>query len=84
MLTEVEKENIASNANMIVNGYAFTRMEDGNIRVVSLHGASHACVIRPNGEMLESNMDDIELAYVIKKWQADRKYMGEDMYAEVL
>lgn len=51
-------EEIADKADMIINGYAFTK--DGDyIRVLNLNCVNHAAVIL-NGKIVETNMDDIE------------------------
>ncbi len=63
---------------MIVGGYAFSLMADGNIRVMALHGDNHACIIRTNGEVLETNMDDIELAIADKYWQRNKQLLMEE------
>lgn len=39
---------------MIVGGYAFSKMDDRNIRIVGLNSPNHALVICPNGEILET------------------------------
>lgn len=75
--------DIAHSADMIVAGYAFTRMDGGNIRIVSIHPPYHAAVIRVDGEMLETNMDDIEFSIVMDYWHRNKKHM-EEQYSEVL
>ncbi len=49
---------IADAAEMIVNGYAFTK-DDKNIKVLNLNKPDRAALIRKNGEVLEMSMDDI-------------------------
>lgn len=83
MNSKIDINEIVGSAAMIVAGYAFLRMEDGNVRVISIHPPYHAVVIRPNGEMLETSMDDIELSIVSDYWQRNKKNM-EEQYAEVL
>lgn len=60
-MNENERIAIAESANMIVGGYAFSLTEDNFIRIVDLHAPFHALVINKNGEVLETNMDDIEI-----------------------
>ena len=48
---------------MIVNGYAFT-LDRGAVRVLNLNSPDRAAVFSPDGEMLETSMDDIELCIV--------------------
>lgn len=67
-------------ANMIVCGYAFTKTEDLNIRVLNLKEPHHALVMSPKGEVLETTMDDVELSIVEEYWKKNKKYM-EERYA---
>lgn len=64
-MNSAELKRAALEAEFIVNGYAFSRVADGNYRVLNLNnrGAS-AAVLTEAGEMLEANMDDIELGIV--------------------
>ncbi len=58
-------ESVAIGADFIVNGYAFTKTEDGNYRALSLNNEGRtAALLSQAGEMLETNMDDIELGIV--------------------
>lgn len=82
-MTEREINNIANEALMIVCGYAFTQNEDGFMRVVNLHAPHHALVMTNEGEVLETNMDDIEISIVRKYWNRN-KNMVEINYAQVL
>lgn len=68
---------------MIVCGYAFTPNEDGFIRVVNLHTPHHALVMTNDGEVLETNMDDIEISIVRKYWNRNKNIV-EKAYAQVL
>ncbi len=65
---------------MIVGGYAFSQTEDNFIRIVNLHAPFHALVIAQDGEVLETNMDDIEINIVLKYWNRNKKVM-EEVYA---
>lgn len=78
MIDENRLQQIAESSKMIVGGYAFTPMSDGQIRVVALHGDNHACVMKENGEVIETNMDDIELAIVTKYWQRNKQLLKEE------
>jgi len=77
-------DDIVSSAKMIVAGYAFLPKDGGNISIVSIHPPYHAALIRPDGEMLETSMDNIELSIVMDYWQRNKKYMEVEHYAEVL
>ena len=65
---------IADNADVIVNGYAFTKSND-RISVLNLNKPDRAAVLRPSGEVLETSMDDIELSIVTEYLQRNVKYM---------
>ncbi len=77
MMTNNEINQLAQSALMIVGGYAFCPFENGNIRVVGLYAPNHVSVIRQNGEILETNMNDIELDIVSGYWQRNRCFVEE-------
>lgn len=59
----IDYKAVADAANMIINGYAFTR--DGlNIKVLNLNNPEMAMVLDENGEVLETTMCDIEIQIV--------------------
>ena len=65
---------VADAAEVIVNGYAFTK--DGtNVKVLNLNRADRAAVLSQDGEVLETSMDDVELDIVIDYYRRNRKYM---------
>lgn len=67
---------VADAAEVIVNGYAFTK--DGeNVRVLNLNNPEKAAYLSQTGEVLETSMDDIELEIVLEYYQKNRKYMEE-------
>ena len=53
-------KQIADQADMIINGYAFTR-EENRIRILNLNNPEKALVISEDGTVLETTMDDIEI-----------------------
>lgn len=55
-------KTIADKADVIINGYAFTRNED-RIQVLNLNSPDKAAVFSSDGLMLETTMDDIELSH---------------------
>lgn len=65
---------IADEADVIINGYAFTRNGD-NISVLNLNRPDKAALMSYDGIVLETSMDDIELAIVQKYLQRVLKYM---------
>lgn len=68
---------ICSEADMIVCGYAFTKTEDSDVRILDLKEPHHALLMSSQGEILETTMDDIELSIVEEYWNKNKKYMKE-------
>ena len=67
---------IADAADIIVNGYAFTREED-RIHVLNLNCPDKAVVFSVDGEVLETTMDDIELSIARRYLLQNQKYMED-------
>lgn len=67
---------VADKADVIVNGYAFTK-SDKNVKVLNLNHMDRAAVLSQDGEILETSMDDIELDIVLDYYKKNRKYMEE-------
>ena len=76
MLT-LDIKKIADGAELIVNGYAFTKCDLG-YRVLNLDCPEQAAVISANGEILETTMDDIGIQIVKDFFAKNQKYMEED------
>ena len=70
-------KEIADKADMIVNGYAFTR-ENNQIRILNLKNLEKALVISEDGKVLETTMDDIEIRIVLDYWNSDCKFMENE------
>ena len=67
---------IADKADVIINGYAFTREEDG-IHVLNLNSPDKAVVFNEDGDVLETTMDDIELSIASRYLQQNLKYIED-------
>ena len=67
-------KTIADKADVIINGYAFTREDDG-IHVLNLNSPNKAVVFTADGDVLETTMDDIELSIASRYLQQNLKYM---------
>ena len=65
---------IANEADVIVNGYAFTRSGQ-NISVLNLNQPDCAALMSRSGDVLETSMDDIELIIVQDYLLRNLKYM---------
>ena len=70
-------KEIADRADMIVNGYAFTR-ENDQIKILNLNNTEKALDISADGEVLETTMDDIEIQIVLDYWEEDREFMEDE------
>lgn len=70
-----ELMKICSTADMVVCGYAFTKTAESNVRVLDLREPHHALVLSPQGDVLETTMDDVELSLVCGYWNKNRKYI---------
>ena len=67
---------VADAAEVIVNGYAFTKTGE-NVKVLNLNRPEKAAYLSQSGEVLETSMDDVELDIVLDYYQKNRKYMEE-------
>ena len=68
-------EQLVDASFVIINGYALQKIEKG-IQVVNIHKPDHAAVFSEKGELLETNMDDIEAQQI----QQFIKENYEEMY----
>lgn len=72
-MNKEELETISSNADMIVCGYAFSKTEDSNIRIIDLREPHHATVLSNEGEVLETTMEDVELNIILDLWKKNKR-----------
>ena len=74
-MMSLDIKDIADKADMIINGYAFTR--DGEyIRILNLEHVNHAAVIF-NNRIIETNMDDIEARIVLDYYSNNKQFMED-------
>lgn len=73
-MTEIVK--VAEQADMIINGYAFTK-EGNDIRVLNLNNPEKAVVLDSAGNVMETSMDDIEIHIVKRYLENNREFMEE-------
>ena len=73
-MSENELKRIADDAAMIVKGYAFS-YKDNFISVLNLNNPSRAMLISKDGDIIESNTDEIEEALILKIWNEDKEFM---------
>ncbi len=68
---------VADAANIVVNGYAFTVKGD-RVHVLNLNRPVSACVLSTDGDVLETSMDDIEIAIVQDYYDRNREFMEDE------
>lgn len=70
----IDVMEVADRADMIINGYAFTK-ENDFIRVLNLNNSDKAVIIDKYGEVLGTSMDDIEIQIVKTYWNKNKELM---------
>ncbi len=74
----LDREKLADEADIIINGYAFFKHELG-AQILNLNNMVNAAVFSRENEMLETTMDDIELAIVKDYLERSWKYMENNI-----
>ena len=70
---QLNVKEVADKADMIINGYAFTK--DGDyVRVLNLDHLNHAAVILKD-KLVETNMDDVESQIVFDYYKDNLQFM---------
>lgn len=72
----IDVMQVADNADMIINGYAFTKT-DKYVRVLNLNNPEKAVMIDLTGDVLETSMDDIEIQIVRTYWEKNKELVEE-------
>ena len=72
-MSEEKKKEIADAADMVVNGYAYTRNGD-NIRVLNLR-TGRAALITSGHMVSETNMDDMDLGVAMRYLIENEQFM---------
>jgi hypothetical protein len=67
---------VADEADLIVNGYAFTKCTEG-YRILNLNRPERAMVLSKTGETLETTMDDIEIKIVKDYFEKNKQFMED-------
>ena len=76
-MPEKKIREIADKAKLIVNGYAFSELEDGLISILNLNHPDCAMVVRRDGEIIETNMDPIEQKIVLELCCKNLQFMED-------
>ena len=77
-MPEKELQKIAENAKIIVNGYAFSKRDDGFISILNLDHPDCAMVISKELEIIETNMDEIEQEIVLSLAKRNIAFLEDD------
>ncbi len=72
-MPEAMAKEIADKADLIVNGYAFTKTE-GGIRVLNLRNGKATLFVGGN-EVCETTMDDMDLSLALRYLVENKKFM---------
>jgi hypothetical protein len=72
-MPEAKMKEIADAADMVVNGYAYTRNDD-NIRVLNLR-TGKAAFVTSGHEVSETNMDDLDLGVAMRYLIENEQFM---------
>lgn len=72
----IDVMQVADNADMIINGYAFTKA-DKYVRVLNLNNPEKAVMIDETGDVMETSMDDIEIQIVKTYWEKNKGLVEE-------
>ena len=76
-MPEKRVREIADKAKIIVNGYAFSELEDGLISILNLNHPDCAMVVKRDGEIIETNMDPIEQKIVLELCCKNLQFMED-------
>ena len=77
-MPDKELQKIAENAKIIVNGYAFSKRDDGFISILNLDHPDCAMVISKELEIIETNMDEIEQGIVLSLAKRNLAFLEDD------
>ena len=77
-MPEKELQKIAENAKIIVNGYAFSKRDDGFISILNLDHPDCAMVISKELDIIETNMDEIEQEIVLSLAKRNLSFLEDD------
>lgn len=76
---EINIDDLADKATIIVQGYAFLPTKEDYWQVVNLHNATRVAIIY-KGEIFETNMNDSEISQVMMFYSQNKEFLG-DSYA---
>ena len=69
-------QSVADNADMIINGYAFTK-DNENIRILNLNNSKKSLYLNKDGKVINTSMDDIEIG-IVKQYYLKNAILMEE------
>ncbi|MBR2037066.1 MAG: hypothetical protein IKJ15_02930 [Lachnospiraceae bacterium] len=69
-------QSVADNADMIINGYAFTK-DNENIRILNLNNNKKSLYLNKDGKVINTSMDDIEIG-IVKQYYLKNAILMEE------
>lgn len=73
--------DIADKVDVIINGYAFARAEEGYV-IINVDSPKFTLVLSEEGKVLETTMDDKEIEMVKNIFYRNKKYMSDENFDE--
>ena len=73
----IKMKQIADNAEVIINGYAFSKCDLG-FSIINLNAENSSAIFSNDNEMIETSMNDIELSIAYDYLLKSKKYMKDD------
>lgn len=76
-MTELEIKKLADDADMIVDWYAFFRQEN-SVKIINLQNPHNVLILSQNGNVLETNMPNLEVVLVKQYYDENREFLLEE------
>ena len=76
-MSDLNVKEIADKANFIASGYAFTTKDNGFVSVLNLEHPECAIVLNRDGEIIETNMDQIEQQIVLEIFNRNLEFLED-------
>ncbi len=74
---ELSQAVLSNNGELTSFRYGDTNIRFRTPKRLSLHAPFHALIVSKDGEVIETNMDDIEISIVLNYWNRNKKTFSE-------